>query len=446
VFVRSGTSWTQQAQLTATGGAAGDILGFSISIDGDTIAVGAPRRDEVGTDSGAAYVFVRTGTTWAQQAKLLPNAGASNALFGTSVSLQGDTLVVGASQENGVSPRAGSAYVFQRSGTSWSQQAKLTAADAAEGDGFGGSVSLAGDAVVVGASQRDQQGLDSGACYVFGRTGAVWNQQAKLVPSDPARSAFFGRAVSMISGTILVGANQGRAAGLNAGSAYVFVGAGTNWTEGTRLVASSPANLDYFGNSVALSGATAVVGAPFNDDLAWNAGSAYTFSVTPPGAAFCAGDGTLATACPCGNSGAAGRGCENSQATGGARLDSAGSASLSADTVALQSSGELPTSSTVFLQGSTAVSAGVVFGDGLRCVGGALKRIGIHGAIAGTVSYPIGGDTSISARSAILGDPILPGQPRYYQAYYRDPNPAFCPDPPGNGWNVSCGQIVTWWP
>ena len=446
VFVRSGTTWSQQAKLTANDAAIHDMLGYSIAIDADTVAVGVPFRDDQGVDSGGVYVFVRSGTTWSQQAKLLATGGAIGDQFGSSLSLQGDTLVVGVPKRDGAEPDMGCAYVFTRSGTSWPQQAILTASDAAVGDGFGRAVCVSGDVLVLGANQKDEHGIDSGAAYVFSRSGTVWTQQAKLVPGDGLSFASFGRAVSIVSGTILVGACQDRVTGPSSGSVYVFVGAGATWTQASKFISASSAAGDFFGSSVSLSGATAAVGSPFSDEAGPNTGTAYVFGITPPGAPFCAGDGSLATACPCGNSGVAGRGCNNSVGTGGAWLSSTGLASLSADSVCLQSAGELPSASTVFLQGSTAVGAGIVFGDGVRCVGGALKRIGIHGASAGSVSYPIAGDTSISARSAILGNPILPGQARYYQAYYRDPNPAFCPNPPGNGWNVSSGQIVTWWP
>jgi hypothetical protein len=166
----------------------------------------------------------------------------------------------------------------------------------------------------------------------------------------------------------------------------------------------------------------------------------------PPGTPFCAGDGSLPTPCPCGNTGFLGRGCQNSASTGGASLTSAGGASLAEDRVILTSTGERPTSLSIFLQGTTNLAGGVNYGDGVRCVGGILKRIAARNAIAGTVTYPLAGDPSISARSATLGNPIAPGSTRYYQTYYRDPAPGFCPTPPGNTFNVSSGQIIQWFP
>ena len=158
---------------------------------------------------------------------------------------------------------------------------------------------------------------------------------------------------------------------------------------------------------------------------------------------FCAGDGTLATACPCANTGASGRGCLNSDSfSPGALLTASGAASP--DTVVLSSSDMLASVPCIFLQGDAVVTNGIVFGDGVRCVGGQLKRLGLKIASGGIASYPGVGDPSISARSAALGDGIAPGSQRFYQVYYRDSDPNFCPAPQGNTWNVGSGVIVNW--
>ena len=164
--------------------------------------------------------------------------------------------------------------------------------------------------------------------------------------------------------------------------------------------------------------------------------------LAPTGTSFCAGDGTTATPCPCGNTGGAGRGCQNSASTGGARLVAHGSPAD--DNVVLTSSGELPTALSIFLQTSGTVASGVVFGDGVRCVDGNLKRIAVGNAVLGTAHYPHVGDPSIGVRSAALGDPIAPGTSRYYQTYYRDSNAAFCPEPAGSTFNVGNAVEIAW--
>lgn len=156
------------------------------------------------------------------------------------------------------------------------------------------------------------------------------------------------------------------------------------------------------------------------------------------GGPFCFGDGT-GHACPCANSGAAGRGCQNSASTGGAQLSGTGVANVSADSVALTSSGELPTALSIVLQGDTEI-APVPFGDGLRCVGGTLKRLYTKHASGGIVTAPGAGDPSISAQSALHGDPIPVGATRIYQTYYRDANLGFCPF----GFNASNAIAIAW--
>ncbi|MFN0009306.1 MAG: TolB family protein [Planctomycetota bacterium] len=159
---------------------------------------------------------------------------------------------------------------------------------------------------------------------------------------------------------------------------------------------------------------------------------------------FCFGDGS-GVACPCGNTGQVGRGCENSIATGGAVLAGNGEPLLSADTLILTASGERPTSVSVFWQGGSGI-APRPFGDGVGCMGPPLKRLYARNAVGGVVSAPQGSDLSISARSAVVGDPIIPGTPRIYHTFYRDGGAAFCPEPAGSSFNVTSGLRVVWGP
>jgi hypothetical protein len=168
----------------------------------------------------------------------------------------------------------------------------------------------------------------------------------------------------------------------------------------------------------------------------------YPGGTISPGLSFCPGDGTLPTLCPCFNMGNPGRGCANSQNASGALLTAAGT--TSPDTVVFTASGELPTALSIVLQGDNTNASGLVFGDGVRCVTGTLKRLYVKSAVGGSVSAPGAGDPSVTARSAALGDTILPGSTRSYQTYYRDANATFCANPPGDTFNVTNGLIVTW--
>ena len=269
VFVRSGTIWSQQAKLTASDRAAADYFGWSVALSGDTALVGAHWGDNA---KGSAYVFVRSGATWSQQAKL--TASENSQFFGISVALSGDTALVGA-HYNGSG--LGAAYVFVRSGATWSQQAKLTASDGIAPDFFGISVALSGDTALVGAD-GDDVGIntDQGSAYVFVRSGAAWSQQAKLTASDGAFYDQFGHSVALSGDTALVGAWGG---GTYRGSAYVFVRSGATWSRQAMLTAPDSWSYDQFGRSVALSGDTALVGAMTNDVGAYSdQGAAYVFA------------------------------------------------------------------------------------------------------------------------------------------------------------------------
>jgi FG-GAP repeat len=276
VFVRSGATWVQQAKLTASDGAANDNFGISVALSGDTAVIGAIFNDAASSDTGAAYVFVRSGTSWIQQAKLTASDGASDDQLGMSVAIAGDTAVVGTVNDDDLGDRSGAAYVFVRAGASWTQQAKLTATDGAAADQFGISVAVSGDTAVVGAYGDDDLGASSGSAYVFVRTGTSWSQQAKLNAADGAAIDEVGISVAVEGDTALVGAvfHEDR------GAAYVFVRTGTSWSQQAELTASDAAQSDNFGNAVALSGNTAVIGAPNDSDLGAGSGSVYVFERT----------------------------------------------------------------------------------------------------------------------------------------------------------------------
>jgi hypothetical protein len=279
VFVRSGTTWTQQAKLTATDGVSQDQLGASVALDGDTALVGTVNRSDNGDHAGAAYAFVRSGTTWTQEAKLLAADGAAFDQFGISVAVSSDTALVGAFGDDDAGEHSGSAYVFVRGGATWTQQAKLTAADGAAFDEFGISVALSGDTALVGAPLTDENATDSGAAYVFARGGTSWTQQAKLTATDGASSDEFGASVALSGNTALVGAPDNSERGAASGSAYVFARSSTSWTQEAKLTATDGAAIDFSATSVALSGNTALMGAPGHDDLGSSSGSAYTFTL-----------------------------------------------------------------------------------------------------------------------------------------------------------------------
>jgi hypothetical protein len=280
VFNRTGSGWSQQAKLTAEDGAAGDEFGGSVALSGGMALIGARRDDDNGDGSGAAYVFTRSGVGWNQQAKLTAADGAAGAEFGYSVALSGDTAVIGAARDDDKGDDSGSVYVFTRSGTDWSQQAKLTAADGAKGDVFGISVALSGDTVVVGADLDDDKGEDSGAAYVFTRSKGTWSQQAKLTATDGEAVDIFGVRVALSGDTALIAARRDDddVKGADSGSAYVFIRSGTSWIQQAKLTAEDAEAGDMFGYNVALSADTAVITAAMDDDKGDGSGAAYVFT------------------------------------------------------------------------------------------------------------------------------------------------------------------------
>ena len=286
IFIRSGTTWNLQAKLTAADGAPVDLFGYSVALSDDTVVFGAKFDDDDsnGVDSGSAYVFVRSGTTWSQQAKLTAADGKPGDEFGYSVALAGDTVVVTANADdddvNGVN--SGSAYVFTRSEAAWSQQAKLVAADGAAGDLFGVRAAVFGDTALIGARFTDDSGDDSGSAYVFTRAGAIWSQQAKLTAEDGAAGDEFGYSVSISGNAALVGAqsDDNNINGVDSGSAYVFTRSGTTWSQYAKLTAADGSAGDQFGGRVAMSGTTAIIGARLVDDnvKGGESGAAYVFT------------------------------------------------------------------------------------------------------------------------------------------------------------------------
>ncbi|MGC1377895.1 MAG: FG-GAP repeat protein [Anaerolineales bacterium] len=320
VFTRSSGIWSQQSYIKSSNTGANDYFGGSVAISGDTLVVGAvgeasnatgvngSQDDNSVYDSGAAYVFTRSGTTWSQQAYLKASNTGESDWFGGLVTISGDTLAVGAAgegsnatgvngdQNNNLASDSGAAYVFTRSGSNWSQQAYIKASNTSKNDQFG-SVAISGDTLVVGApgedssatgingDQTDNWATDSGAAYVFTRSGSDWSQQAYLKESNTAQGDGFGGAVAISGEKLVVGAGDE--------TAYVFARNGNDWGQQIYLQASNADAQDSFGYSVSIAGDTVAAGAPHEasnatgingdqlDNSAMRSGAAY-ISVIPP--------------------------------------------------------------------------------------------------------------------------------------------------------------------
>jgi hypothetical protein len=281
IFTHSDTGWTQQAKVIASDAAYATFFGSAVAIDGDTILVGAPGSDcAAGEDCGAVYVFTRTDSGWVEQAKLTAANAAGSDFFGSAIALDGTTIVVGAYGVNcAAGTECGAAYLFTGSGSNWSEQGQLVASDVTVDDQFGSAVAIEGGTAVVGARGSGC----CGAAYVFTGSGASWSQQAKLTAADTTGDDYLGVSVALSGDTIVVGASRHDCpAGSNCGAAYLFSGAG--WNEQTKLTAADPDGEGELGAAVAIDEAAVVVGAPGTTCAAGPAcGAVYLFSDADPG-------------------------------------------------------------------------------------------------------------------------------------------------------------------
>lgn len=296
VFTRSGSTWTQQQRFTGSEVEANDHFGKSgyINSDGTYAVVGSRGDDGSGNSilgAGAAYIFTRSGSTWTQQALLrASNAEASDTFaeyHGVSINSTGDYVVVGAKLEDGAANNlsaSGAAYVFTRSGSTWTEQAILRASDAQASDWFGASVSINGDGtyIAIGAAYSPASSPREGAVYVFTRSGSTWTQQAKLTASDGSGSADqlgWSVAISSDGKHIIAGARyEDGGSGdplTNAGAAYIFSRSGSSWSEARKLSASDAAASDVFGYHTAISSDGTYTMAGARDKA--NGGAAYIY-------------------------------------------------------------------------------------------------------------------------------------------------------------------------
>lgn len=476
VYILQGTQAAQQAVFAAPDSGLSDWFGYVVDVDGDTVAVGAPLDNLTsGQDAGSVYMFTRTGTSWSFTQKLRASDGTYPDHFGWSLDLEGDRIAIGARQENSHGPHSGSVYVFERSGGTWLETAKLIASDGAAQDQFGGSVALSGDTVAVGALSAGP----SGAVYVFTGGGSSWVEEAILTGSDSAPGDFMHK-VALEGDTLLAGAPGHDAGGDDRGAAYVFTRSGTTWTEEAKLLAADPLDHATFGATVDLRDDRALIGAPQYTVEETRQGTAYLYVDTAGGwqldrqlsmeqpeliawlgidvhltqdlalcanqhdvlfgfdigrsfPSFCdAGDGSLA-ACPCANPGDPDTGCDIQQGTGGIALTVTAQQTTPLNRATLMGTGYPVLSApgvTVIRSTELDASAPVVFGDGLRCIGVPVVRVGAKLAADG-----------VSVQTVGHGAAAGPGT-FHYQLWVRNTPIMYCD--PGAAFNLSNGRTLVW--
>ena len=275
-----GGGWTQVAKLTASDADSFDLFGSSVAISGGHILVGAFGDDDLGSNSGSAYVF-EVGT-WTEVAKLTASDGQAFDRFGVAATIAGNRAIVGAWGDTGSNPpgvpaNPGAVYVFERIGATWMETAKVLPTDGLPYESFGVDVDVSGDRLAIGSGRNSDSGRYSGAVYVFELSGGSWMQAAKLEPSDAGPGKLYGRGVALSGDLLLVGAPADDENGFRSGAAYALEYTNGSWVQKAKLLASDGAENDLFGSDVDLSGSRAVIGAHEADG---SSGKAYGFDQT----------------------------------------------------------------------------------------------------------------------------------------------------------------------
>ncbi|HUT25894.1 MAG TPA: FG-GAP repeat protein, partial [Sumerlaeia bacterium] len=294
IFRRAGPRWTQLVKLTAGDGEMGDKYGYSVGISGDTVLIGAIEDDQKGGEAGAAYVYTDTSPAgdWSsrREVKLVASDGDDGDIFGWSVFLSGDRAIVGARDDEDLGDRGGSAYILMDTSAEgdWTsvKQVKLLPSDGRSWDHFGWSVSMRGNAALVGSYGADEGASNCGAAYLFLDESEAkdWSSigEIKLLPVDPTKEKEFGFSVSLSARAAIVGADRDGPDGARTGAAYLFrdTSAARNWstTSQTKIRPTALKADDAYGLSVGISGRYAVVGAYMSDDRGDASGAAYIYA------------------------------------------------------------------------------------------------------------------------------------------------------------------------
>lgn len=279
MFVLTDSGWCQQAKLSANPAVPEDTLGGNVALRNDVAMLGVMRRDDRGQDSGAVVSFEREDGNWLQKRIFTAPDGKQGDAFGQSIALTDKFLAIGAPRSDSTGRDSGAVYIYKRAEVDWQLQRILTAHDGAEGDLFGISLALDGNTLLVGADLHDEKAKDAGAVYVYQFDGNQWTQQTKLMASDGADTDIFGVRVALFGDTALVSARRDdiEGIGIDAGSAYIFERIDGQWHQTQKLISPDGNADDRFERGVALGKNKAVVSAMHNDENGSNTGAVYVF-------------------------------------------------------------------------------------------------------------------------------------------------------------------------
>ncbi|WP_417389767.1 Calx-beta domain-containing protein [Gimesia sp.] len=281
VYTRSGTTWSFQQELTASDAVPNDFFGEKLAIEGDTIVVGSVRNNSY---TGAAYVFERANGVWSETTKLTASDAVTGQQFGSAIDFEGSTLVIGAYRDSDIFSQSGAVYIFQKFNDHWAETQKLKSSQPATNGIFGLSVSLEGENLVIGSSAISVTAPNSGKAYLFtldADTG-IWSETQTLIPDDGNANAYFGHRVEIKNNLIVISSLRDADTAVNNGKVYTFVKQGTTWVQSQKFISPDAADDDYFGKSFAVSEGALLVSAHYDDEGGNNTGSLYYFGPQAP--------------------------------------------------------------------------------------------------------------------------------------------------------------------
>jgi len=279
IFRETGGVWSQSQKISAPGGSNVNDFGVARDLQDGALILGSPRQNQMGTASGAVYIYEEIGGTFTHQQTLVSSDLAANDRFGQVLTRVGEILIVSATNEAAGGAGAGAAYVFELIGGSWVETQKLTASDAGVGDGYGATLAFDGNNILIGAGGDDDAGADAGAIYVYTLTAGTWTETQKFTASDIMAGERFGGNFGPIiiqDSTAVVGNGLNNA---DIGAVYVFTLDAGVWTQTQKLIASDGETGDLFGITMDIQGRTTVIGAPDDDDAGLDAGAVYVFEL-----------------------------------------------------------------------------------------------------------------------------------------------------------------------
>lgn len=437
IFRDDNGAWEIDTILEASPASDRDRFGEAIDLDGRWLAVGAPRDDDRGVDAGAVYLYRRNGQSWSFSTKLTAPSTGPGDFFGFSLDLDGSRLVVGAYQNDLGTTNAGAVHVFLRTGNNWAPEATLLHPDPDLNDHLGSSVDMAGDLLIAGCAEDDDNGSQAGAALVWRRQGSVWSLVSELRASDGSAGDSFGHSVCVgPEGRLLVSAPNDDDFGFSSGGIYLFEPFGSAWVETLKHPFGEPDAGHFLGLDMAFDGEFAVVGSMFDDTLDVDAGAAKGMDVASLTSAW-AVPGCFCDMGPCGNDDP-NAGCANSTGQG-ALLTVEGSNSIAVDDLTFTVAPIAPFDVGRLIMGSDTSFA--FFRDGLLCVnGGLLFGFGVVQADSAGIWTEgpglAGASTGFGSSGAIVA-----GSTWHFQMWYRD-----LEGPCGNGTSLSNSMQVTFAP